>query len=277
MQGHRLFYPDAASNSLLVWDMDSQQTVGRLEGHDAPIRVVAAGGGFSVSAQKNGPARLWNLETMQCTAVLPEVPEVWSAYCMEGKVLLGTADRIKLWDVAASVPVALPDLEGHTGEVFSIKASSRLVLSGSADDTVRLWDLRTGKCVRTMEGHAEAVWTVDMDGHCHTAVSGGGDETVKLWDLGSGRCSETYYQAHTGMVRDVAMHKSGSSFLSAGWDDYSVSVWVVGSPKASAMADFRASRTPDGSNRLFASSDLSKVDYCCISQGKLDFRSWKYR
>ena len=269
------FYPEAASNSMVMWDMDSQQPVGRLEGQDAQIRVVGTRGNLAISAHSNGALHLWNLETTKCTATLPMMPDVWSICCMEGRVLLASDGPIKLWDVAASAPVALPDMVGHTKSVYGIKTSERMFLSGSADKTVRLWDLRTGKCVRIMEEHSRSVLSVDMDGHCRTAVSGSREKTVKLWDLGSGRCMETY-EGHPEPIRDVVMHESGSSFMSAGWDDFSINAWVVGSTKPSVTADFTAScpSTRRGS-RLFASRDLSKVAYCCLSEGKLDLRYWK--
>ena len=233
-----LFIHPGADGSLVVWNMDSQKELGRLVGHDQLISAVAARGNLAVSTQDDGPPRLWNLETMQCTATLPDMPTVWSAHCMEGRVLLGDSGLIKLWDIAASSPVALPDLNlGHDGAVFSIsRVSASTVLSGSRDDTVRLWDLRTGKCVRTMKGHTNSVLSVDMDGHCRTAVSGSEDTTVRLWDLGTGRCSATF-EGHSSAARDVAMHESGSSFMSSGGttvfssvrSDFVVNVFAVGS------------------------------------------------
>ena len=275
MEGHLLVYLDVASDSLVVWDMDSQHTVGRLEGQG--IRYVATWGNMVVGTQVIGPPRLWSLETMQCTATLPGMPPIVSTGCMEGRVLLGSHGAIKVWDVAASAPVPLPNLEGHTSAIWCMKASASTVLSCSADKTVRLWDLRTSKCVRTMEGHTDSVMSVDMDGHCRTAVSGSFDGTVKLWDLGSGRCSETY-MGDSGAVRDVVMHESGSSFLSAAYDDYSVNAWVVGSTEAIMVADFTASCPPQNEYsgiRLFANRDLSGVAYCCVDEEKLQFRYWK--
>ena len=273
-----------ADYSLVVWNMDSQKELGRLVGHDQQIRAVAVRGNMAVSAQvaqdEDGPPRLWNLETMQCTATVPDMPNITYTCCIEGKVLLGSAaaaGQIKLWDIAASAPVALPDLVGHTAFVSSIKASASTVLSGSGDRTVRLWDLRTGKCERTMEGHTRTVWSVDMDGHCRTAVSGSDDQMVKLWDLGSGRCSATL-EGNSGLVRDVVMHESGSSFLSSGFTDLTVNAWAVSSSKACMRADFKAF-FPTGNtfSRLFANRDLSTVVYCGVNTGtrKLELRLWR--
>ena len=266
-----------ADRSLVVWNMDSQQELGHLVGHDKRITAIAAKGNLAVSAQYNGFPRVWNMEAMQCTATLPDMPDVWSACCMEGTVLLGSAaGPIKLWDIAASAPVALPDLEGHTDMVFSIKASASMILSGSADSTVRLWDQRTCKRVRTMEGHANVVFSVDMDGNCRTAVSGSADTTVKLWDLGSGRCSATF-EGHSSNVQDVEMHETGSSFLSSGRTDCIVNTWAaVGSSEASMRADLKAFSLPgDMFRRLFASRDLSRVAYCCFNTAELELRLWR--
>ena len=111
-QDSMLFYP-GVDNSLVVWGMDSQNELGHLVGHDK--RITATRGNLTVSAQLDGPPRLWNLDTLQCTATLPDMGDTRSAYCTGGKVLLGsTAGTIKLWDVAASAPVGLACLEGHT-------------------------------------------------------------------------------------------------------------------------------------------------------------------
>ena len=289
MADRHFLYPSADLKFLVVWDMERQQSLGQLEGHDEDIVVVAGRGSLAVSCQYGGTmaARVWNLETMQCTATL--LPGegadavntyTWSACCMEGKVILGQLDGIvKLWDVAASAPVALADLEGHTSGVHDIKtaAAGSMVLSGSRDKTLRLWDLRTGsRCVRIMEGHELGVWSVDMDGHCRTAVSGSGDKTVKLWDLGSGRCTESY-EDHTDEIRDVVMHESGSSFLSSGMRDGVVNAWAVGSTRATMRADMASSCMPDTDfNRLFASRDLSTIALCSFGcSHAMELSAWR--
>ena len=281
-----LLYPTAAgSKSLVVWDMDSQQQLGRLEGHDQQVSVVAARGSLAVSCQAVSPtrARVWSLETMQCSAVLPggAIDTIaYSACCMDGRVLLGQKDGIiKLWDVAASAPIALADLEGHTSIVFSIKAAAAgsMVLSGSSDRTVRLWDLRTGsRCVRTMEGHTHGIISVDMDGHCRTAISSARDKTIKLWDLGTGLCTEVYNGHSDGSIRDVVMHESGSSFLSYGQSGQIVNAWAVGSTRATMRAAMESSHVPNTTfSRLFACTGLSTVAFCSISPSQMRFSVWR--
>ena len=74
-----LFIQPGADRSLVVWNMDSQKELGRLVGHDKQILAVAARGNLAVSAQYNGPPRLWNLESLRCIATLPDMPDTLSA------------------------------------------------------------------------------------------------------------------------------------------------------------------------------------------------------
>ena len=80
-----LLHAGEDSRSLVVWDLDNQKELGRLVGHDAEITAVAARGNLAVSAQTNRSARLWNLETMPCTATLPGLAAIAYACCLEGK------------------------------------------------------------------------------------------------------------------------------------------------------------------------------------------------
>ncbi len=81
------------------------------------------------------------------------------------------------------------ELKGHEGLVYSVAISPDgcWALSGSNDNTLRLWDLETGAMVRKLEGHTGKVFSVAIlpDGKC--ALSGSVDHTIRLWDLGTDR------------------------------------------------------------------------------------------
>ncbi|MBZ4219866.1 MAG: hypothetical protein LAC69_06765, partial [Chlorobium sp.] len=55
-------------------------------------------------------------------------------------------------------------------------------LSGSRDHTLKLWEVSTGICLRTMEGCGE-VNSVCMSADGKYALSGSDDHTIKLWRL----------------------------------------------------------------------------------------------
>ena len=66
-----------------------------------------------------------------------------------------------------------------------------MLASGSHDQTVKLWDVNTGQCLKTLQGHTSWVWSVALSPDAQTLVSGSQDETIKLWDVNTGVCLKT--------------------------------------------------------------------------------------
>jgi len=77
---------------------------------------------------------------------------------------------------------------GHSSYVNSVAFSpdGKTIVSGSR--TLKLWDSRSGECLKTLEGQSNTVYSVAFSPDGKTIVSGSGDGTLKLWDLSSGEC-----------------------------------------------------------------------------------------
>jgi WD40 repeat protein len=70
----------------------------------------------------------------------------------------------------------------------AISPDGRRVVSGSNDQTVKVWDAASGRDELTVTGHADAVTGVAFGGDGRKVVSGSRDGTVRVWDLpASGR------------------------------------------------------------------------------------------
>ncbi len=95
--------------------------------------------------------------------------------------------------------------------------------SGSADNTVRVWDAVQGKLLRTLEGHTGGVGSVAWDGESGRLASGSADNTVRVWDAVQGKLLRTL-EGHTGGVGSVAWDGE-SGRLASGSDDNTVRVW----------------------------------------------------
>ena len=116
---------------------------------------------------------------------------------------------------------------GHSRGVQSLKVSNNgaSVLSGGEDNTVKLWDSKTGRIKKTLKGHSGIVFSVDFSPDDLMALSGSTDNTLKLWDLSQGKNIKTF-RGHTGYVTAVKFFPNGQFALS-GSSDKTLRLWDI--------------------------------------------------
>ena len=86
-----------------------------------------------------------------------------------------------------------------------------------------MWDLESGRALRTLEGHADLVYGVAVTPDGQRAVSASWDKTLKVWDLESGRALRTL-EGHSDSVNGVAVTPDGRRAVSAS-EDKTLKVW----------------------------------------------------
>jgi WD40 repeat protein len=82
--------------------------------------------------------------------------------------------------------------------------------SGSYDKTIKLWEVASGREVRTLSGHTWDVTSVAFSPDGRLLASGSYDNTIKLWDVASGREVRTL-SGHTEGVTSVAFSPDGAA------------------------------------------------------------------
>ena len=82
------------------------------------------------------------------------------------------------------VPKELQTLKGHDDHVLSVAFSpdGQRIVSGSSDNTLKIWDASSGKELHTLKGHDDEVMSVAFSPDGQRIVSGSSDKTVKIWD-----------------------------------------------------------------------------------------------
>ncbi|MBQ2304165.1 MAG: hypothetical protein II256_07095 [Bacteroidales bacterium] len=77
----------------------------------------------------------------------------------------------------------LQTLTGHSSYVFSVAYSpdGTKIVSGSRDNTVKIWNANTGQCLQTLKGHSDWVVSVAYSPNRTKIISGSYDETIKIW------------------------------------------------------------------------------------------------
>jgi len=156
-------------------------------------------------------------------------------------------------------------IDAHSAPVTSIDLhkSKLLLLSGSLDRTVKLWDLQNSKCVRTFasteglttvkfacdaivasmgddicvwstveavspkvfRGHSGAIHAMEVSGDI--LLSASSDRTIRLWSMRTGQCLRVL-EGHVGAVHSLALSSDGDRLLS-GSDDRTVRLWDINS------------------------------------------------
>ncbi|MDR1248857.1 MAG: caspase family protein [Treponema sp.] len=114
---------------------------------------------------------------------------------------------------------------GHSFSVSSLAYSpdGRFVVSGSADSSVKIWDLEKGREMFTLPEHEGPVRSVAYSPDGKRVLSGSTDYTIRLWDAETGEELKTL-TGHSNVVNSVAYSPDGRSFVS-GSTDRTVKVW----------------------------------------------------
>ena len=156
------------------------------------------------------------------------------AVCLfpDNKYILSSAgSRILLQETTTGK--CLREYTGHRLAVSALAFSpnGRFIVSGSKDDTIRVWEVASARCVMTLAGHEKSVLSVAVSADGHHILSGSEDRTLKLWDTKTGQCVKTF-SGHKTPVRSVCFSPKGLFALSGAGDydksaDNTVKLWEL--------------------------------------------------
>lgn len=200
---------DVAGKRLLNTPLKAQDVVNCVA-YSPDGKTLAAGTGERYLNAKGKIVR-WDLETKKELAPLPP-PEpsgavtalAFSPKCKGTKLMYWTAHfvthdlipgELRLWDLDRK-PEQSRLLQEHMGSVSSLGFSpdGETVASGAGDQTVKLWDVETGRERATLLGHTDRVMAAAFSPDGTLLVTGGLDHTVRLWRTATDGDVVRYYQ-----------------------------------------------------------------------------------
>ena len=139
---------------------------------------------------------------------------------------------------------------------MAVTPDGRRAVSGSGDETLRLWDLESGQTCARSKAIRTRSRTVAVTPDGRRAVSGSEDKTLRVWDLESGQTLRTL-EGHTDSVSAVAVTPDGRRAVSAS-DDKTLrsGIWRAAKrcarSKAIRTAVNAVAVTPDGRRAVSA-------------------------
>uniref|UniRef100_K3WQG2 U3 small nucleolar RNA-associated protein 13 C-terminal domain-containing protein n=1 Tax=Globisporangium ultimum (strain ATCC 200006 / CBS 805.95 / DAOM BR144) TaxID=431595 RepID=K3WQG2_GLOUD len=115
--------------------------------------------------------------------------------------------------------------------VFAVRPGHNQLVTAGRNLLLRLWDLDTFTCLRTIKAHDTPVLAMDFDPTGTLLATGGSDRAVKVFDIEKGYCTHNF-RRHSGIVTLVKFHPDAKRLqLVSCSDDSTVRIWDLYSQK----------------------------------------------
>ncbi len=225
-----------------VWDLDSWQEIGRLEGHAAEVTGIefAPDGQRALSCSVDGTLILWDVPRREVIRRMTGPEEGFWGVTVgpDGRTALSDSrdSSLILWDLETGQRIRefvredQPGATGGTGSAYL--PGGQTVLSSDDDGTLLEWDLETGKELRRLGQHPGLRVRVVVSPDGRLALSSAMDGSLMLWDLESGELIRST-EGH-GIIFDLAVSPDGQTAL-FGSSDTTITQWRLQNPSLEAL------------------------------------------
>lgn len=238
----RLLLSSSMDKTVKLWDANTGRLVRSLDESAGEIwaATFSADGRQIVGGGTDRIIRLWDTDTgalrhafdsklfVLALAISPSGHQVAIATdggCRPKGTVLSVFDvaKAKIVFEAPSLDTRKPKYDCDAARSIAFSADGARVLSGNNDRTLRLWDIASGKLLRTYEGHRGSINSAVFSPDGRFILSSGTDYTVRLWDANTAQLLRTYDL--TLQAYSVAFSPDGRYALLA--CDDGVTVWSL--------------------------------------------------
>ena len=160
------------------------------------------------------------------------------------------------------------ELTGHTQPVAALAWSDdqQWIASGAFDQSVRVWDVRSGNCLFVLEGHRPYVRSVAFGQSREQLLSAAGDGVVRLWALPAAKQPQVF-EGHTDGVYHAIFDASHSRVLSGG-RDRTIRLWDISTARCVKVIEGAGNPCPmSGVARRPAAVPVLRPRYPALGRG----------
>ncbi|KAF2771588.1 WD40 repeat-like protein [Teratosphaeria nubilosa] len=234
----------ALDDTVRVWDLNAGRCMGLLEGHLSSVRCLQIEENIVATGSMDASIRLWDLNQADYDPHQPLDPITSKASnADEGADSTGEAlftpttssEPDPSTEPSAAQPppepaantmadCSLTTLDSHVAEVTALHFQGKTLVSGSADKTLRQWDLETGRCVQTLDVLWAAAQAATINPSFNTGVSGASTAADSTgggwWRPTQGRVSNTAEADFVGALQvfDAALACGTADGMVRLWD-----------------------------------------------------------
>ena len=200
----------------------------------SPVGIAISPDGRTLAIATNFNILIYDLADLQTPIYELEGHQTLDScvFSPDGTILASAGssfdDTIRLWDIAHG-GIELAVFTGHTEAIYGLAYSpdgTRLA-SGSRDDSVRMWDAKTGQELFFSLDHNAWVNAVAFSPDGAILASGGDDGKVRLWDVETGQALDVL-DTGSYSVSALVFSPDGSLLASAGKYDDGIQLWDTG-------------------------------------------------
>ncbi len=225
------------------WDVTTHQMLGRFTGHHGhavPSVAYCRDADRILTGSRDGSIRRWNRHKPDkyLARWWPHQGHVRRMQVSpDGKWVLST-DRRLLIETSVETGEPRIDWQRHRGGVEAVVflPDGKRAVSGSRDETLRVWDVPTGKTLRVIEGASLGAYCLAASSDGLRVCAGCKDGVVREFDLADGKVLGKW-KGHRGWVRGVTYLAGGQDRIASGADDGSIRIWTRDAAKPVAVLE----------------------------------------
>jgi F-box and WD-40 domain protein 1/11 len=188
---------------VILWRFSTGEMIAKMaSAHSESVLNLRFDDRFLITCSKDKTIKVWNRK-----ALLPTdsaYPSRGSSASAKFPAYILNIDNLTETELLSMKPLReyslLMALEGHGAAVNAIQILDNQIVSASGDRQVKIWNVKTGECLKTISGHNKGIACVQFDGR--RIVSGSSDETVRIFDRATG-AEVACLKGHSNLVRTV--------------------------------------------------------------------------
>jgi len=239
----------------------------KLKGHIGSVNSLEFidVGSLLLSGSNDHNIKIWDVESGSLIRTFSEHITVTrdAKFTPDGKSVISAEDNYLIyWRNAVSGQIGRLPMYGHSGSVLTVDMSTdmQIIVSGSSDKTVKIWDAQTGEMLNSIAAHNKSVYQVEFNPVINQFASCSSDSTIKIWDSESAELIKML-DDNDCKVNAISYHPSGNYLASCGSNSL-IYIWDLSTSKKI--------RTLEGHNGTINIVKFSKDGNSIISGGADD-------